>query len=228
MSPGRQAGLRDRAEAGGRPLSAALHGAQRDGSPWEEECTAPLRRPRRVRASFPTARAVSRRSIGSSIGVDGKVNLIGGRAEVDFYRVAAARRLHQGSAAALRADVGEGDIRRRAARQGFLRLQAAPSRPSRRRARRSRKITNDVAGDPDSSGKYDGAIWTQGSPQIEETAYWFNLLIDTTLADLPATPRSARKGRSAMTGRRISSIPSTYIDRASGPMEGAAIAPAPS
>jgi hypothetical protein len=24
-------------------------------------------------------------------------------------------------------------------------------------------------------------IWTQGSPQIEESAYWFNLLIDTTL-----------------------------------------------
>ena len=26
-----------------------------------------------------------------------------------------------------------------------------------------------------------GAIWTQGSPRIEETLYWFNLLIDTTL-----------------------------------------------
>ncbi len=32
-----------------------------------------------------------------------------------------------------------------------------------------------------SSGKYDGAIFTQGSPAVEETAYWFNLLIDTTL-----------------------------------------------
>ena len=32
-----------------------------------------------------------------------------------------------------------------------------------------------------SSGDYDGAIWTQGSPQVEETAYWFNLLIDTTM-----------------------------------------------
>ncbi len=29
-----------------------------------------------------------------------------------------------------------------------------------------------------SSGQYDGAIWTQGSPQIEEAAYWFSLLID--------------------------------------------------
>ena len=31
------------------------------------------------------------------------------------------------------------------------------------------------------SGKYDGAIWTEGSPRIEETIYWLNLLIDTTL-----------------------------------------------
>ena len=31
-----------------------------------------------------------------------------------------------------------------------------------------------------SSGKYDGAIWTQGSPAVEETVYWLNLLIDTT------------------------------------------------
>jgi hypothetical protein len=31
------------------------------------------------------------------------------------------------------------------------------------------------------SGKYDGAIWTEGSPRIEETIYWLNLLVDTTL-----------------------------------------------
>ncbi len=31
------------------------------------------------------------------------------------------------------------------------------------------------------SGKYDGAIWTEGSPRIEETIWWLNLLIDTTL-----------------------------------------------
>ena len=31
------------------------------------------------------------------------------------------------------------------------------------------------------SGKYVGAIWTQGSPRIEETIYWLNLLVDTTL-----------------------------------------------
>ena len=42
------------------------------------------------------------------------------------------------------------------------------------------KATNDMQALA-SSGDYDGMIWTQGSPQIEETAYWFNLLIDTTV-----------------------------------------------
>ena len=27
---------------------------------------------------------------------------------------------------------------------------------------------------------YLGAVWTEGSPNIEETIYWLNLLIDTT------------------------------------------------
>jgi L-asparaginase/Glu-tRNA(Gln) amidotransferase subunit D len=31
------------------------------------------------------------------------------------------------------------------------------------------------------SGKYDGAIWTQGSPRIEEAIYWLNLLVDATV-----------------------------------------------
>ena len=32
-----------------------------------------------------------------------------------------------------------------------------------------------------STGKYDGAIWTQGSPRIEETMYWLNLAADVTV-----------------------------------------------
>src|SRR5258706_261491 len=41
-------------------------------------------------------------------------------------------------------------------------------------------ITNAVQGIL-ASGKYAGAIWTQGSPRIEETLYWLNLLIDSVL-----------------------------------------------
>jgi L-asparaginase len=31
------------------------------------------------------------------------------------------------------------------------------------------------------SGQYTGAIWLEGSPFVEETIYWLNLLIDTTV-----------------------------------------------
>ena len=41
-----------------------------------------------------------------------------------------------------------------------------------------------------SSGSYDGAIWTEGSPNIEETIYWLNLLIDT---DVPICGNAAQR-----------------------------------
>src|SRR5438034_371029 len=31
------------------------------------------------------------------------------------------------------------------------------------------------------TGKYAGAVWTQGSPRIEEALYWLNVLVDTRL-----------------------------------------------
>ena len=41
-----------------------------------------------------------------------------------------------------------------------------------------------------SSGRYDGGIWFDGSPQLEETLYWLNLLVDT---DLPIVGVSAQR-----------------------------------
>ncbi|HZW56714.1 MAG TPA: asparaginase domain-containing protein [Nitrososphaerales archaeon] len=41
-----------------------------------------------------------------------------------------------------------------------------------------------------SSGKYDGGIWFDGSPQLEETLYWLNLLVDT---ELPIVGVSAQR-----------------------------------
>jgi L-asparaginase/Glu-tRNA(Gln) amidotransferase subunit D len=111
--------------------------------------------------------------------MDGKVNLIGGRAEVDFYRVAPPGGFTKGLAADQRADADEGDTPKERLGWDFFaykpfHLAKSPPRPV------LAKITNDVQAIL-SSGKYHGAIWTQGSPQIEEVAYWFNLLIDTRL-----------------------------------------------
>lgn len=151
---------------------------QADGSPWEEETTKPLGTLTR-QGFFPDGSRSFEEIDRFSIGADGKVNLIGGRAEVDFYRVMPPGGFTKGLAHDKRADSGDGDTP--AERLGYdffaykpFHLAKSPPRPA------LAKITNEVQAVM-SSGKYDGAIWTQGSPQVEETAYWFNLLIDTNL-----------------------------------------------
>jgi L-asparaginase/Glu-tRNA(Gln) amidotransferase subunit D len=151
---------------------------QKDGSPWEEEATAPGSKLSR-QGFFPDGSRSFEEIDRLSIGADGKVNLIGGRAEVDFYRVAPPGGFTKGLAADKRADSGEGDTPAEKLGWDFFaykpfHLAKSPPRPV------LAKITNDVQAIM-SSGKYDGAIWTQGSPQVEESAYWFNLLIDTNL-----------------------------------------------
>jgi L-asparaginase len=151
---------------------------QSDGSPWEEEATRPGATTSR-QGFFPDGSRSFEEIDRLSIGVDGKGNLIRGRAEVDFHRVAPPGGFSKGLANDKRADIGEGDTA--AERLGWdffaykpYHLAKSPPRPV------LAKITNDVQAIL-ASGKYDGAIWTQGSPQIEEIAYWFNLLIDTRL-----------------------------------------------
>ena len=151
---------------------------QQDGSPWEEEATA-LNSPLSRQGFFPDGSRSFEEIDRLSIGADGKVNLIGGRAEVDFYRVAPPGGFTKGLAHDKRADSGDGDTPAERMGHDFFaykpwHLAKSPPRPV------LAKITNDVQAVM-ASGRYDGAIWTQGSPQVEESAYWFNLLIDTRL-----------------------------------------------
>ena len=85
----------------------------------------------------------------------------------------------KGLPAAKRTDVGEGDIPPETRSKHFFaykpfHLGESPPRPS------LAPLTN-AARRILATGKYDGAIFTQGSPQVEETAYWLNLLLDTTV-----------------------------------------------
>ena len=68
-----------------------------------------------------------------------------------------------------------------------------------------------------SSGEYDGAILTQGSPRIEETMYWLNLALDVTVPICG----------NAMTGRRTSRIRSSTFFQGSGRMKAGEIARGP-
>jgi L-asparaginase len=105
--------------------------------------------------------------------------MLSGLADIDFYRGAPPGGYTKGLAEHLRTDVGNGDIAPESRGEAFFaykpyHMPTQPPRPV------LAKMANDMQALA-SSGKYDGMIWTQGSPQVEETAYWYNLLIDTTL-----------------------------------------------
>lgn len=153
---------------------------QADGTAWEEDMAVPFGPDGKARQGFFPDGSRSFEEIDRlSVDLDGTASPISTKAEVDFYRVMPPAGFKKGLEAHLRTDVGDGDIAPERSGRDFngykpYHLASAPSRPS------LAKITNDTQAIAD-SGKYDGLIWTQGSPQIEETAYWFNLLIDTTL-----------------------------------------------
>jgi L-asparaginase len=151
---------------------------QVDGKPWEEECTSPGATTGR-QGFFPDGSRSFEEIDRLSVGVEGTASLLSSIASIDFYRGVPPSGYTKGLPADRRTDKGDGDIPPEVRGTHFFgykpyHLAVAPPRPA------LAKATNDMQALL-SSGDYDGVIWTQGSPQVEESAYWFNLLIDTTL-----------------------------------------------
>ena len=79
----------------------------------------------------------------------------------------------------MRTDKGEGDIAPEVHGKDFFPYKPyhiAAHPPRQGLARIVNKVQRIL-----SSGAYQGGIWTQGSPRIEESVYWFNLLLDVTV-----------------------------------------------
>jgi len=105
--------------------------------------------------------------------------LLSAKADFDFYRALPSGGYAKGRRAEERTDIGDGDIPPETRgtdffpyRPGYLRKEPPMSGLAR--------LTN-VVQKALGSGKYVGAIWLEGSPFVEETTYWLNLLIDTTV-----------------------------------------------
>ena len=151
---------------------------QADGSAWEEECAFPGAPQDKARQGFFPDGSRSFEEIDRlQIGDKGWGNLISSHADVEFFRIMPPGGFTKGLAAERRKDQGEGDIAPEQRGRNFFpykpyHLSAAPSREA--LARATNAVQRILA-----SGRYDGAIWTEGSPNIEETIYWLNLLIDT-------------------------------------------------
>jgi len=105
--------------------------------------------------------------------------LLTGKANFDFYRALPSGGYTTGRRSDERTDIGGGDIAPETRgvnffpyRPGYLRKEP----PMAALARVTNIVQQALA-----SGKYLGAIWLEGSPFVEETTYWLNLLIDTTV-----------------------------------------------
>jgi hypothetical protein len=155
-------------------------GLKADGGAWEEECAEPFAGEERTRQTFfPDGSRQFEEIDRLALNARGHSNLIASRAEIDFYRVLPSSGYVHGQPASRRTDRGDGDIApERRGRDFFAyrpyHLLHFPTRASLAR------MTNAV-GRVLASGVYDGAFWTEGSPSIEETAYWLNLVLDSTL-----------------------------------------------
>src|SRR5215470_1569249 len=153
---------------------------QADGAAWDEECAFPGAPEAKARQGFFPDGSRSFEEIDRlQIGEDGTGNLISAKAEIDFYRILPPSGYTKGQAADRRTDAGAHDIppeRRGVDFFPYKPPHLAASAPRSSLARATNAVQQILA-----SGKYDGAVWTEGSPRIEETIYWFNLLVDSTL-----------------------------------------------
>lgn len=110
---------------------------------------------------------------------EGTGSLLTAKADFDFYRALPSGGYLKGRSAGERTDIGDGDIAAEIRgvdffpyRPGYLRKEP----PMAALARVTNVVQQALRG-----GKYLGAIWLEGSPFVEETTYWLNLLIDTAV-----------------------------------------------
>ena len=153
---------------------------QANGQAWEDDGAAPSAPAGQCRQPFyPDASRIFEEIDRLGIGDDGVASLLSAKAAFDFYRALPSGGYTKGLPASERTDAGQGDIP-----PETLGIDFFPYRPAHLRweppmpslARLTNVVQKALA-----SGQYAAAIWLEGSPFVEETAYWLNLLIDTTL-----------------------------------------------
>jgi hypothetical protein len=153
---------------------------QANGQAWEGDGATPEAPAAQCRQPFyPDASRLFEEIDRLGIDDNGLASLLSSRATYDFYRALPSGGFTRGLPASARTDVGEGDIAPESLGQDFF-----PYRPTYLRREPPMaslaRLTN-VVQQALASGQYAGAIWLEGSPYVEETSYWLNLLIDTTV-----------------------------------------------
>jgi hypothetical protein len=153
---------------------------QANGQPWETDGTEKNVPSELCRVSFfPDGSRLFEEIDRLGVSHDGVGSLLTAKADFDFYRALPSGGYAKGRSAGERTDVGEGNIPPETRGVDFFPYRPGHLRKEPPMAALAR-VTN-VVQRALGSGKYLGAIWLEGSPFVEETTYWLNLLIDTTL-----------------------------------------------
>jgi hypothetical protein len=142
------------------------------GDAWEGDATDPVASREESRQPFmPDGIRTFDEIDRLGVGPDGLASMISRKATIDFFRIAPSGGYLKGLAAQSISPEAPG-------RDFFpyrpFHLQTSPPRMT---LARITNMTQEIL----ESGAYDGAIWTQGSPRIEETLYWFNLILNISI-----------------------------------------------
>ena len=157
---------------------------QADGRAWDDNCThlgAPLEECRLMFYPDPSRvfEEIDRFGLSGPLAGPWVVGQLNSKADFDFYRAAPPAGYRKGLPASERTDVGEGDIPKEKWGVDFFPYGPGNQRqePPMQTLARLTNVVQHAMG----SGKYAGGIWLGGSPTTEESIYWLDLLIDTTL-----------------------------------------------
>jgi L-asparaginase len=167
---------------------------QLDGQPWECDGTEERAPAERCRVPFfPDGSRLFEEIDRLGISDEGLGCLLSMKADFDFYRALPSGGYAKGRGASERTDSGEGDIPPEIRGTDFFPYRPTYLRNEPPMAALAR-VTN-VVQQALRSGKYLGGIWLEGSPFVEETLYWLNLLIDT---HVPIVGNSSQRAHGAI------------------------------
>ena len=157
-------------------------GRQANGQAWDGQATHPGAPFAEARQTFvPNASRIFEE-------IERNGGDIYSKADYDFYRAVPAGGYTKGLPAAQRTDTGSGDIAPEKLGVDFFSYGPYAASPPRTMLARSANFVQKAL----ASGQYAGALWLEGSPSVEDSAYWLGLMVDTTL---PIAANSAHRNR---------------------------------
>ena len=153
-------------------------GRQANGQSWDDLGISPSAPPELTRQSFyPDASRIIEEIDRLGLTVKGTNNQLSSRANFDCYRAVPPGGYKKGATEAQRTDADEGEIAPEVLGVDFFPYGPFRTDPPKTVIARVVSTVQRVL----DTGKYAGAIWLEGSPNVEETVYCLNLFIDTTL-----------------------------------------------